>query len=528
MYGPIVEILDRTPEFETLTALIRAARIEDILSESSLTIFAPTNTAFDELSTEFIQTLLINNELLQFILFGHVVPRTEVLLSDLKCQGGPLSSLSMANNAETTISCGSGFSTIVTFISGADQIGIPPEVIEGDIKACNGIIQGIDGVIMSDVAAPTNAPVPPPTPAPFAITPAPITPTVAPVAPTIAPVAPTVAPVAPTVAPVAPTPAPVAPTVAPVAPTPAPVAPTMAPVAPTAAPVAPTIAPVPPTPAPFSPNPDPILPTAAPVAPTAAPTPSPTPAPTSSPTAVPTPLPTAVPTPLPTPVPTPSPTPGPTQSPTPAPTPGPTQSPTPVPTPAPTAPPTGTPTGTPTPAPTAAPTSQVQLRLTQFALNGGTEFEDTTSYQYKALKQTEAQVGVDGFTDAKLTQYYALYCIYFATNGVPNDITDADPRFVGITFPGWKRADNWEETTVDPCNGWLGVGCDVDGRVNVLDLFDNQLTGVFPHEVVLLSLDGPFATGAGNLFRIDLFKNEFAYNDGDSSWMTDLGSNIGE
>ena len=164
VYGPIVEILDRTPEFETLTALIRAARIEDILSESSLTIFAPTNTAFDELSTELIQTLLINNELLQFILFGHVVPRTEVPLSDLKCQGGPLSSLSMANNAETTISCGSGLtgnfeSSIVTFISGADQIGIPPKVIEGDIKACNGIIHRIDGVIMSDVAAPTNPPV---------------------------------------------------------------------------------------------------------------------------------------------------------------------------------------------------------------------------------------------------------------------------------------------------------------------------------------------------------------------------------
>lgn len=76
----IFEILDRTPEFETLTALIRAAGIQDILSEDNLTIFAPTNSAFDELSTELIQSLLVNNDLLQFILFGHVVARTDVLL----------------------------------------------------------------------------------------------------------------------------------------------------------------------------------------------------------------------------------------------------------------------------------------------------------------------------------------------------------------------------------------------------------------------------------------------------------------
>ena len=406
--------------------MIRAAGIVDILGEDGLTLFAPVNEAFDELAAELIDILLANNELLQLVLFGHVVPRSEVLLSDLKCQGGSLDSLTMANGQETTISCGSGLSrdfddTIVTFIAGSDQIGIPPKVIGPDGKSCNGIIQAIDGVIMSDVSPPT-----PPTPAPVAVT--------------------TDAPVTPTAAPVSPTPAPVTPTDAPVAPTDAPVAPTDAPVAPTEAPVAPTPAPVAPTPAPVAPTPAPVAPTPAPVAP-------------------------------------------------------------------------------PTEAPTVA-MSEVQKRLLPFVLDGGAEFEDQTSYQYKALKQTEAQVGVEGFTDAKLTQYYVLYCIYFATNGVPNAITDADPRFVGITFPTWKRADNWESTTVDPCDGWLGVKCDGEGRVSILDLFDNQMTGVFPHEIVLLSLDGPFATGGGNLFRLDLFKNEFAYNDGDSSWMTDLGSNM--
>jgi hypothetical protein len=164
--------------------------------------------------------------------------------------------------------------------------------------------------------------------------------------------------------------------------------------------------------------------------------------------------------------------------------------------------------------------------LTPFALQNGAEFADPNSYQSQALARVEAQVGVEDFSDAKLTQYYALYCIYNATNQVPNPITDTDPRFEGIPFPTWLISTGWEETALDPCDGWYGIGCDDQGRVNIIDLFENLLTGYFPPEVVLLSLDGPFATGAGNLFRIDLFRNEFLWNNGDNSWMTDLGSNM--
>jgi hypothetical protein len=176
-------------------------------------------------------------------------------------------------------------------------------------------------------------------------------------------------------------------------------------------------------------------------------------------------------------------------------------------------------------APTEAPISAVQAKLATIALGGGSEFEDETSYQYKALKQTEKQVGVDQMTDAKLSQYYALYCVYYATNGIPNVITEADPRFDGIAFPSWLITNGWESTATDPCE-WYGIKCDGEGRVSIIDLFENLLTGSFPPEVVLLSLDGPFATGGGNLFRIDLFRNEFLYNDADNSWMTDLGSNM--
>lgn len=191
-------------------------------------------------------------------------------------------------------------------------------------------------------------------------------------------------------------------------------------------------------------------------------------------------------------------------------------------------------------------------------------FDDT--YQSKALLHLSEQAGVDTFLDSKLVQYYALYCIYHATNGVPNEITNADVRFENIAMPEWLIANNWiDETTIDPCGtkttivdittpsttdpdenatsetiattlsttttysvGWHGIVCDDEGRVISIDLFDNILSGIFPEEIVLLaSSDGQYSTpGTGNLERLDLFDNEFLSNGGDSSWMSDLGSNM--
>jgi len=180
------------------------------------------------------------------------------------------------------------------------------------------------------------------------------------------------------------------------------------------------------------------------------------------------------------------------------------------------------------------------------------DYDDYTAYQSKAFLRLSQQVGVDDFTDAKIAQYYALYCIYYATNAVANSITDEDVRFQNITMPEWLVAENWrDETNVDPCGGttitptngttetsiaatlfatsgggWYGVTCDAEGRVVALELYRNILTGTLPEEIVLLASDGPFSTGAGNLGKLDLFKNEFLSNGGDSSWMSNLGSNM--
>lgn len=279
-------------------------------------------------------------------------------------------------------------------------------------------------------------------------------------------------------------------------------APTDLPVAtPTDPPVAPVVVP---TDIPVA------APTDPPVAPVVAPTAPPAFAPTDPPVAAPTDLPVAAPTDPPVAVPTVPPL-------------IPTDVPVAVPTDPPLAP-TNPPVALTQPPSFGMPT--VQMRLTPFTLNNGAEFSDPNSYQSQALLKTEAQAGVETFTDEKLTQYYALYCIYNATNQVPNAITSMDPRFDGIPFPRWLVETGWDQTTLDPCDGWFGITCDAQGRVSTVDLFENLLTGIFPPEVALLALDGPFATGGGNLFRIDVFRNQFLFNNNDNSWFTDLGSNM--
>ena len=159
------------------------------------------------------------------------------------------------------------------------------------------------------------------------------------------------------------------------------------------------------------------------------------------------------------------------------------------------------------------------------ALQGGNEFADPNSYQARALARTEEQQGINSQSTAKIIQYYALYSIFLATNGVSNIITDSEGI---LDVPGWIVSSGWDSNTLDPCSGtWFGVDCEGD-LVTKLDLFSNLLTGAFPPEVTLLASDGARATGAGALERIDLFDNMLLTNNGDNSWWSQLGSAFGE
>ena len=169
------------------------------------------------------------------------------------------------------------------------------------------------------------------------------------------------------------------------------------------------------------------------------------------------------------------------------------------------------------------------MRLADFALSGGAEFEDPSSYQSAALRRVEEQVGAEDMSDIKLIQYYALYSIFEATNAKPNDFIITSRTFGDdlSDIPGWTTTTGWLDTNLDPCaDSWFGVSCNNDQVVS-LDLFDNGLTGNFAPEVKLLAGDGFYATGAGSLESLDIFNNENLSNNGDNSWIADLGSSLG-
>lgn len=200
---------------------------------------------------------------------------------------------------------------------------------------------------------------------------------------------------------------------------------------------------------------------------------------------------------------------------------------------APSPPPTDVPTATPT-TPTLSLAPTVQRKLFPYVLQNGNEFNDSDSYQSKALARTEQQNGIEQMADSKIVQYYALFCIYTATYAVPNVITDRDERFESLSeFPGWIGNRGWTSNDLDPCpsdvsgeGNFEDIECQ-NGKVVAVKLNGKFLTGVFPSEVTLLASDGPAATGAGNLQTIDLFSNPFLYNNADNSWMESLGSSLG-
>ena len=132
--GNIVEVASGSGSFNTLVQAIQAAGLGDTLSDSSAsyTVFAPTDEAFSQLPEGTLEYLLQpeNQEVLQRVLSYHVLP-TKVTSEEIS--GGSVDSLA------------GGLATAVTdrgvVINNAS-------VINPDIQASNGIIHGINRVLL--------------------------------------------------------------------------------------------------------------------------------------------------------------------------------------------------------------------------------------------------------------------------------------------------------------------------------------------------------------------------------------------
>lgn len=145
-------------------------------------------------------------------------------------------------------------------------------------------------------------------------------------------------------------------------------------------------------------------------------------------------------------------------------------------------------------------------------LNQG-QFANADSYQSKAKQAAvDNLANVAGYQKFQVRQYYVLACLFFATNSVGNprynaEMSDEPP-------PEWADTTGWL-TESNYCL-WFGIQCfngqeqdqDVQNeqeanlKVVEINLAQNELSGVFPNEIALLSAD---------LLVIDLFDNFFLW-----------------
>ncbi|MBD2502337.1 fasciclin domain-containing protein [Anabaena azotica] len=132
----LLALLESNSSFTTLTKAIKAAGLADTLQQGdkSFTVFAPTDAAFAELPQDAVMDLFKpeNKEVLVKLLTYHVVPGA-VLSTDLKSgqlqsvEGGP----------------------IAVKVDPGKSVGVnDATVVQADIKASNGVVHGINKVIL--------------------------------------------------------------------------------------------------------------------------------------------------------------------------------------------------------------------------------------------------------------------------------------------------------------------------------------------------------------------------------------------
>ena len=135
MAGDIVEVAMGAPQFSTLVTAVQAAGLVDTLKGAGpFTVFAPTNDAFAKLPAGTVENLLKpeNKDQLVALLTYHVLP-SKVMAADVA-------------GAQVTPATVQGKTLAVDGRTGVKVNNAT--VTAGDIAASNGVIHGIDTVLM--------------------------------------------------------------------------------------------------------------------------------------------------------------------------------------------------------------------------------------------------------------------------------------------------------------------------------------------------------------------------------------------
>ena len=128
----IIETASENPDFSTLVKAIKAAGLVDTLSGAGpFTVFAPTNSAFEKIPKETLDSVLADKAKLTSILTYHVVSG-KVLSKDM----AEMKEADTVQGKKVTIDTKDG-----VMINNA-------KVTKADIECSNGVIHVIDTVLM--------------------------------------------------------------------------------------------------------------------------------------------------------------------------------------------------------------------------------------------------------------------------------------------------------------------------------------------------------------------------------------------
>ena len=126
----IAEIAVGNKDFSTLVAAAKAAGLVDALgAKGPMTVFAPTNAAFEKLGKETLDKVLADKELLTKILKAHIVDGAVMAADVVKLDGKEVNGFTIKIDGDKVM------------------IGTAT-VTKADIKAKNGVVHVIDTVLV--------------------------------------------------------------------------------------------------------------------------------------------------------------------------------------------------------------------------------------------------------------------------------------------------------------------------------------------------------------------------------------------
>ena len=135
--GSIVETAAAAGSFNTLVTALQATGLDAVLAntEETFTVFAPTDDAFAKLGDDTINALLADPDALSSILLYHVIGDQAI---------DSTTAISLAGNSVATVN---GAAVSIS-LDGSRLLINDSAVIAPDVAASNGIIHGIDTVLL--------------------------------------------------------------------------------------------------------------------------------------------------------------------------------------------------------------------------------------------------------------------------------------------------------------------------------------------------------------------------------------------